>query len=187
MAIQAKDYDPALSQGAEISSDNIPAGTVVESDISGLDASFAEINRTADVSARIVNVTDATLAIALATHEGKIVTINRAAGCDVTLPAASGSGAWYRFFVGTTVTSNDITFVVTGDDTYEGFCIQAADGGSTVNVYEAAGTNRITLDGTTKGGIKGDIFEFADVAADLWMVNAKISSTGTEASPFSTV
>jgi hypothetical protein len=33
MALQAKNYDPALMQGAELGSENIPAGTVVLADL----------------------------------------------------------------------------------------------------------------------------------------------------------
>ena len=127
------------------------------------------------------------LAVDEATHEGRIVTLNRAAGVTVTLPAATGPGGRYGFFVGTTVTSNaDIIKVADADDTMVGFLSQFADGGATANHYEAAGTDdTISLDGSTKGGIKGDVIHLTDIAANLWLVEGKVSATGTEATPFS--
>lgn len=151
-----------------------------------LAATIAEINRVADVSARIVNVTAATLAITEAAHDSKIITLNRAAGIAVTLPAATGSGIKLKFFIGTTITSNTTTIKVTGNDIMAGAAVVAQDGGDTLVAFEtAADSDTITLNGTTTGGLKGDILELVDVAADLWMVLAHLSATGTEATPFS--
>ena len=58
--------------------------------LDGITATTAEINRAADTSARIVDCTAATLTLAEATHDNKVVTFNRAAGCTVTLPASTG-------------------------------------------------------------------------------------------------
>ena len=133
-----------------------------------------------------VNATAATLAVAQATHGGRVVTLNRAAGIAVTLPAATGSGAFYRFFIGTTVTSNTTTIKVTGNDTMSGLALMAQDAADTVVGWEtAADTDTITFDGSTTGGILGDFVELHDVATDKWYVRVTGSSTGTEATPFS--
>lgn len=151
-----------------------------------VDATATEINRACDASARIVNCTASTLTITEATHDGKIVTLNRAAGIAVTLPAATGSGTSLRFVVGTTVTSNTSTIKVVGNDTMTGTALMLADGGDTVNGYEtAADSDTITFDGSTTGGIKGDFVELIDIAADLWFVAVRGSATGAEATPFS--
>ena len=148
-------------------------------------ATAAEIDRACDVSARVVNATASTLAVTTASHDGKVVTLNRAAGIAVTLPAATGSGTKLLFIVGTTFTS-PATIKVTGNDIMAGLCIQSADGGNTVAAYEtAADTDTITFDGSTTGGIKGDMVELIDIAADLWYVRIVGSATGTEATPFS--
>lgn len=148
-------------------------------------ATAAEINRAADVSARVVNVTDSTLAVTAAAHDGKVVTLNRAAGIAVTLPAATGSGTKLQFIVGTTFTSS-ATIKVTGDDIMTGLAVIAADTGNTTNSFEtAADTDTITFDGSTTGGIKGDSVELVDIAADLWYVRVVGSATGSEVTPFS--
>jgi len=134
-----------------------------------------------------INATASTLAVTKDVHAGKLVTLNRAAGIAVTLQPATGSGALYRFFVGTTITSNSTTIkVANASDTMVGGAIVMQDSGSTVIAFEAATTDdTITFNGSTTGGIKGDIVVVEDVAANLWRVELLVSGTGTEATPFS--
>jgi hypothetical protein len=116
-----------------------------------------------------------------------ICTVNAAAGLTLTLPDATGSGVRYEVFIGTTVTSNNVIIqVANASDTMAGLVMSAADGGDTLNGWETASTSdTITLDGTTKGGVKGDRYVLVDCADNLWSVNGWSSSTGTEATPFS--
>jgi len=120
-------------------------------------------------------------------HSGKVVTLNAAAGLAVTLPAATGSGASFRYFIGTTITSNSITIkVANASDTMSGLALQAIDAASTANAWEtAADTDTITFNGTTTGGILGDFVKLVDVAVNKWYVSVTGSATGTEATPFS--
>jgi len=149
-------------------------------------ATAAELNRAADVSTRIVNATAATLAVTAANHDGKIVTLNRAAGITATLPAASGSGARFRFIVGTTFTGNGIVQVANASDTMCGNALVLQDGGDTAVAFEADATaDTITFNGTTTGGLKGAEIEVIDIAANLFFVNVRTAATGTEATPFS--
>lgn len=134
-----------------------------------------------------VNVTAATLTVTAAVHGGKVITLNRAAGVTVTLPAATGTGNRYQFVVMTTVTSNsNIIKVADATDVMYGTALVAQDGGDTAVMFEtAADSDTITLNGTTTGGIKGDSFELVDIATDQWWVRGTGSATGTEATPFS--
>lgn len=153
--------------------------------MTGILATADEINRAADVSTRIVNVTASTLAVTVAAHDSKVVTLNRAGGIAVTLPAATGSGAKFHFVVGTTYTTAG-TIKVTGNDTMIGSALVAQDAADTAVMFEAGGTDdTVTLNGTTTGGILGDSVELIDIAADLWWVRMVASATGTEATPFS--
>jgi hypothetical protein len=136
-------------------------------------------------SERLTNVTAATLTVTNETHAGQIITLNRAAGITVTLPAATGSGARYRFIVGTTFTGSGIIQVV-GNDTMKGMALLAQDAADTVVAFEtAADSDTITLNGTTTGGLVGADAELIDIAADTWWVNVRTAATGTEATPFS--
>jgi hypothetical protein len=118
---------------------------------------------------------------------GHTVVLDRAAGVAVTLPAASGSGGKFKVVVKTTVTSNSNTIkVANASDTMTGMAHVLQDGGDTSVAFETAATSdTITGNGTTTGGIKGDIWEIEDVAANLWSVRGTVSATGTEATPFS--
>jgi len=135
----------------------------------------------------LVNLTAATLTVSPALHNGDIVTVNAAAGTAITLPAATGSGAVYRFFIGTTITSVGTTIkVANASDTMVGFVNTMQDAGNTALQFEAAGTDdTITLNGTTTGGIKGDFIELIDIAVNLWFLEARLSGTGSEATPLS--
>jgi hypothetical protein len=137
-------------------------------------------------SGSIVSATAATLTVTSASHSGRTVVLDRAAGQAVTLPAATGSGNCYKFFVATTITSNSTTIKVVGDDTMAGVAIVANDGGNSASIFEAAATaDTITFNGSTTMGLKGDVVELQDVAADLWSVRVVGAATGTEATPFS--
>lgn len=133
-----------------------------------------------------VNATASTLAVVARDHDGRFITLNRAAGIAVTLPAATGSGLRLQFIIGTAVTSNTTTIKVTGDDTMTGVALLGQDSADTVVLFETAATaDTITFNGSTTGGLKGDNVELVDIAADLWWVRVVGAATGTEATPFS--
>jgi hypothetical protein len=134
-----------------------------------------------------INLTAATYTLTAEAHSGTVLTVNRAAGTVITLPAAAGYGSVFEFFVGTTVTSNNLIIqVANSSDIMAGTALNAADGGDTAVIFETAATDdTITMNGSTKGGIKGDIVILKDVSANIWAVQVKGSATGTEATPFS--
>ncbi len=137
-------------------------------------------------SQRLTDVTAATLAVTNETHAGQVITLNRAGGITVTLPAAVGNGARYRFIVGTTFTSSGIIQVANASDTMCGNALIYQDAADTVVGFEAGATaDTITLNGTTTGGMKGADVEVIDVAANLFFVSVRSAATGTEATPFS--
>jgi len=170
------------------------AGTAVSASaaelniLDGVTATAAEINRVADISARVVNCTASTLALTTALHDGKIVTLNRAAGIAVTLPAATGSGSVFKLIVGTTFTGN-ATIKVVGDDIMVGQAIFANDSDGSVSAFEtAADTDTITMytaANNTTGGVAGAVIDLIDIAANTWFVNMISAAGGTEATPFS--
>ena len=135
---------------------------------------------------RIVNLTASTLTVSATQHNEKIVTINRAAGTTITLPAASGTGAKYTFIVGTTLTANGVIQVANASDVMTGNAYTTTTSSTNAEAFATSATSdTITLNGTTTGGIKGDNVEIIDIAANLWHAVLFTSSTGTEATPFS--
>ena len=139
------------------------------------------------VGATPVNSTAATLTVTSALHGGRVVTLNRAAGIAVTLPAASGTGTAYRFAVNTTVTSNTTTIkVANASDVMTGTAYVVSDNTAAVLGYRTGATSdTITFDGSTTGGLLGDYVEIIDVATNLFSVRVLSAATGTEATPFS--
>lgn len=134
-----------------------------------------------------VNATAATLTVTQATHGGRFVTLNRAAGITATLPAASGTGTVYSFVIGTTVTSNTTVIkVANASDTMTGTAYVVSDNSNAVVGFRTgASDDTITFDGSTTGGLKGDIVHVVDVATNLFSVTVLSAATGTEATPFS--
>ena len=135
----------------------------------------------------IVSATTATLTATAASHAGRTVLLDRAAGQAVTLPAATGTGNSYKFFVKTTITSNSTTIkVADATDVMAGVAIVANDSDASASIFETASTtDTITFDGTTTGGILGATVELQDVATNLWSVRVIGAATGSEATPFS--
>jgi hypothetical protein len=134
----------------------------------------------------IVAITaDATLTSA--SNAGRTMNLNVASGATVTLPAASGTGNIYRFFVQTTVTSNSYVIqVASASDTMSGVAIVANDTDNSASIFETAATSdTITFNGTTTGGILGATVELQDVASNKFSVVVRGAATGTEATPFS--
>jgi hypothetical protein len=135
---------------------------------------------------KVVALTAAT-ALTRDVHAEKTIYLNSATGRAFTLPAATGTGAKYRFINGVTVNSGSHTIkVANATDIMIGNAITLQDGGDTMVGFECASdTDTITLNGTTTGGIKGDFIEIEDVANGVFFVRATLSATGTEATPFS--
>lgn len=178
-----------INEGTATSCDFNALGAVTPLDLSGLLATAAEINRAADVSTRIVNVTASSLALTVADHDGKTVTLNLATGQTITLPdstAAATLGARFKLFIGTTITSTNVTTITRdGSATFFGQVFQLADSGATLAAYELPGSTVITLgtSSNTTGGTKGDSIYLECVASGVWHVLVYTTAAGSEASP----
>lgn len=150
-------------------------------------ASADELNRIADVSTRIVAVTTTPITLSAAVHDGKIVTLSKADGITLTLPAATGSGVKFTFVVLTPVTSNGyIIQVANASDIIAGVARTGQDlAGIIVHFAAGATDDTITLNGTTAGGLKGDIVEIVDIAANTWYARVVGTAISSEATSFS--
>lgn len=132
-----------------------------------------------------ITITAATRALTK-NDAGTTLNLSRLAGITATLPAATGSGRWFEFFVLTTVTSNNYIIQVTTTDVIQGFALAGQDSADTVVLWEtAADSDTITMNGTTKGGVRGDSIILKDVSSGVWQVRMLGSASGTEATPFS--
>lgn len=149
-------------------------------------ASYTEVNNLCDMSNRVYNITVAGPTALSSTSDRKTITLNRAAGTALVLPAASGSGIEFNIIVGTTFTGA-ATIKVTGNDVMKGYAILGLDGGDTCSFFATAATSdTITFTATnTTGGIAGARVKLIDIAADTWFVEVISDAANDEATPFS--
>lgn len=147
------------------------------------------------VSGTLKNITTAPVAVGASLSvtsamSGATILLNTAAGSVATLPAATGSGATYRFIVTTTVTSNSHKILAASSSDYmNGIAIGFT--GSTAKVFASAAATNHSLQmpaagSTPSGGYIGDYFEIVDVAANLWNVSSMYQAGTTPTTPFST-
>lgn len=171
------------------------AGTTITSDagelniLTGVTATAAELNRAADVSARIVTATASTLAISEALHDGKIITMDRAGGIAVTMPEATGSGMVITFvWITKFTTDGTITLADVANTLLLGQAsIRDSDTTDLVHMFSPGSTfDLVTLDGTNKGGGLGTWIQYVDIALDKWSFQMTGGLGGTApATPFS--
>ena len=146
----------------------------------------------------VVNITAETT-LTFAAHAGKIIKVNDADGA-ITLPtikadskgATAGDndpnvnshlGAVYKFFVGTDCTDCDIK--TDGTDKFVGHAtiVNVADG--TNSTFAPASSNDvISMNGGTTGGDKGSTVTITALEDNVYLVEAVLIGTGTEATPF---
>lgn len=138
-----------------------------------------------DASGGLVNVTAASLTVTAALHANRVTRLNRATGVAVALPAATGTGNRYTFFVGTTMSGGSTTITTNGSDVYNGNVVQIKTSDGSIKGYTAATSTVITLDGSTQGGVKGDLIELIDQATGVWSLKALTSASGSVATPLS--
>lgn len=128
---------------------------------------------------------DTTLVRAI--HAGNLINFNVAAGAVVTLPASAGTGDIYRFFVKTTITSNNAKIqVANATDVIQGSVeIAAAGGVAGVTAGTTTTSDTISMNGTTTGGIVGSYVELTDAVTGFWQLSGGLIASGTVATPFS--
>jgi hypothetical protein len=160
----------------------------IQSDLSSLDATVTELDRVADMSTRVVDCTASSLAVTEALHDGKIITLNRAAGIAVTLPVPA-AGMRFEFIVQTTFTGASTIKSVAGTHIMIGHALLGNDTDNSVVLWQALAASTfdtINLYGTANstGGIAGQRIVITGLSATVWHVEITGDAAGTEATPF---
>jgi len=118
------------------------------------------------------------------TYNGQTINLSAAAGMTITLPAATGTNAMYRFVVSTSVTSN--SYVIKVANATDIMIGTASVAGTTGTVFSTiAASDTLTMSGSTTGGLAGSYVEIIDIAAGEFVVRANLLGSGTPATPFS--
>lgn len=133
-----------------------------------------------------VSTTATTLSVTQTQHAGRVVRIASAAPIVVTLPAASGTGDTYTFFMAVAATATESTIkVANATDVMKGVVWAATTSSDNAEAFIATATSdSIEMNGTTKGGVAGDLYVLRDMATGVWSVSGFTAPTGSEATPF---
>ena len=133
----------------------------------------------------------ATDSVTIAEHAGRTLLLGEVGGnaaVTLTLPAATGTGAVYKFIVSVTNTSNYKIQVADATDTIDGVMIYLDEDGTAVTAFPTvAASDTITLNGGTQGGIIGDYLELIDIATNQYHVRGvmRVAAGANPATPFS--
>jgi hypothetical protein len=157
-----------------------------------LTATATEINQAAKTSTKVGISAGSTLAVTAALHNGTTINLDTATGSVCTLPAATGSGAKFKFLVTVLAILNSHKVQVANAQDFMIGIVNTVDSAA-VTGYAAANSgtvatnsDTITLNRTTTGSTAvGEYLNVEDVAANTWSVNGQTASTGTAATPFS--
>lgn len=128
-----------------------------------------------------------------AADSGRTLLFDRAAGIVYTLPKPV-PGMTFEFVVSTTITSNAATVVTDGASTFiQGNIVgnvsaAASNGAANLTGWVCNGTShiKVTMNGTTTGGIKGTRLRFIALSSTLWDVSGLAIQTVAIATPCST-
>ena len=133
----------------------------------------------------------ATDAVTITEHAGRTLLLGEVGGnaaLTLTLPAATGTGAVYKFIVSVTNTSNYKIQVADATDTIDGIMMYLDEDGTNVSAFPTvAASDTITLNGGTQGGIVGDYLELIDIATNQYHVRGvmRVAAGANPATPFS--
>jgi hypothetical protein len=138
-------------------------------------------------AAGIVNTTATSLTVTATQHAGKIVGVSSTVPIAITMPQATGTGNVYKFVVRVVATGTPHTIkVANATDVMHGVSWASTTTSTNAESFTATATDdTISLNGTTKGGVVGDLVTIQDIATGFFNVQCFTSPTGTEATPFS--
>ena len=147
---------------------------------------------------------DASVALTVATHSGRIVHNNAAGAVTYTLPAINANsdsavagpgadlnnlsniGASFEIFASITKTGDLVVQVANTNDVMVGgakFIDDTSD--NMVGFETVAASDTITLNGTTTGGVTFAKITCTVISSTQWKVDVESGCTGTPATPFS--
>jgi hypothetical protein len=117
-------------------------------------------------------------------HADALILLDSTTGRILTLPASTGKGDTYRVYIPTTVSSGDHVVAALTTDIIQGAVAVATDIAG-VTCPTTATSDKITMNGSTTGGLLGSYLELRDAKSGQWMVTGTLVSSGSEATPFS--
>ncbi len=170
----------------------LAAGSLATDDIilvADASAGYAAKKITADVLrsgiAGVVATTATSLTVTKALHANRTVMITSATPIAVAMPAATGTGDVYTFIIGVAATATPHSIAALTTDVVEGIhWVLTTTSDAVVGFITSATSDKIELNGTTKGGLPGERWVWIDSETGTWNVHGWGKSTGSHATPF---
>ena len=70
-------------------------------------------------------------------------------------------------------------------DVFQGTASYVDTGDNSMEGFNAAGADTLTLDGSTRGGLGGSIVYCRSVGANIWLIDCSLNGSGTMVTPWS--
>ena len=127
--------------------------------------------------AKVTNVATGAVTTA-ATSDGQVTTAHRQRFLGLSL-AAGSDAATAIVYDSQTAAGRATADVFQGSAWY----VDTAD--NSVEGFNAAGTDTLTLDGSTRGGLGGSMVYCRAVGANIWLIDCSLNGSGTMVTPWS--
>ncbi len=100
-------------------------------------------------------------------------------------------GLYYQFLLTANLSGN--TFTINAGtaagrstaDVFQGTAQYVDTGDNSMEGFNAAGADTLTLDGSTRGGLGGSIVYCRSVGANIWLIQCALNGNGTMVTPWS--
>lgn len=138
-----------------------------------------------------VVVTTATqVSLSATVHGNKLLVVktNSSSGCEITLPAATGTGVRYDIVNGIAQTQGSITVVRAGSDVIAGrqISLDSTAVATHQNVFVTLTATTMTWNRTTTGAaLSHDHATLWDAESGTWRLMSEAATSGDDATPFS--
>ncbi len=119
-----------------------------------------------------VSAASTVLTVTQALHGNRTMILNNTAPIAVTLPAATGTGASYKFVLNVAATATQSTIKVANTvDVMQGLILSLnTTAGALIGFKNSASSDTITLNGTTTGGGAAAVYTITDIAAGFFQI-----------------
>lgn len=126
------------------------------------------------------------LTISQTAHGNRVVVLSNSTPIAITMPAATGSGVKYTFAfdVAATATASTIARATAGEK-FHGVAMILATASIMSGFLATSTDNTMTFNGTSKGGVIGDLVEFWDIKTGVFEVQYRSGAAVAPLTPFS--
>ncbi len=126
------------------------------------------------------------LTVTAALHANRVIVLSNSTPIAITMPAATATGNKYTFVfdVAATATASTISRATAGEK-FHGVAMILATATFMSGFLATTTDNTMTFNGTSKGGVVGDMVEFWDIKTGIFEVQMRSGANVAPLTPFS--